>query len=351
MSGGGAIARGIGARAVPAARTFALTTTLLCAAFTSAGLAVAQTSPRAQLSTLDYRLQARSLAPNVWVVEGDNDDFHPRNGCNIINTGFIATGAGVLVINTGPSRLYGEQLRALIARTTREPVVQVLHLNLHPDYFLGNQAFVDVPRIATAATRQGITRESSAYEANLYRLCGDWMKGTSTVAPDRTFEVNGVSAGAAATSGRLHVGSRELDWHALAGHTDSDLVLVDRESGVAFVGGLVFHQRVPTTPHARVAQWLASLEALDKLGLRTVVPSHGPVHEGTAGLAATRRFLQWLDTAFGKHAADGLEMNEVLRAPVPDEFRRWAAFATEYVRNVAHLYPVYERKALGEARR
>jgi quinoprotein relay system zinc metallohydrolase 1 len=316
-----------------------------------AGPAQAQVAPRANQATLDYRLQARSLAPNVWVVEGDNDDFHPKNGCNIINTGFIATGAGVLVVNTGPSRLYGEQLRALISRTTREPVAQVLHLNLHPDYFLGNQAFVDVPRVATAATRDGIARESSAYETNLYRLCGDWMKGTATVAPDRTFEVSGAPAGAASVSGRLRMGAREFDWHVLAGHTDSDLVLVDRESGVAFVGGLVFHQRVPTTPHARVPQWLAALEVLEKLGLRTVVPSHGPVHEGTAGLAGTRRFLQWLDASFGRHAAEGLDMNEVLRAPVPDEFRRWAAFSSEYVRNIAHLYPFYERKALGEPRR
>jgi glyoxylase-like metal-dependent hydrolase (beta-lactamase superfamily II) len=110
---------------------------LLCA-----GALAQRADPRA----LDYRLQARALAPGVWVVEGDNADFSVANGCNIINTGFIATGQGVLVINTGPSRLYGEQLRALIARTTPEPVVQVLHLNLHPDYFLGNQAFADVPR-------------------------------------------------------------------------------------------------------------------------------------------------------------------------------------------------------------
>ena len=58
------------------------------------------------------------MAPGVWVVEGANADFSPANGCNIINTAFVGTGAGVVVINTGPSRLYGEQLRALIARTT-----------------------------------------------------------------------------------------------------------------------------------------------------------------------------------------------------------------------------------------
>ena len=36
--------------------------------------------------------------------------------------------------------------------------------------------------------------------------------------------------------------------------------------------------------------------------------------------------------------------------PVPAEFRGWAAFDTEYLRNVAHLYPGYERRALGGAR-
>jgi glyoxylase-like metal-dependent hydrolase (beta-lactamase superfamily II) len=93
------------------------------------------------MAVFDLGLKARALAPGVYVVEGANDDFSLANGCNIINTGFITTGAGVLVINTGTSRLYGEQLRALIARTTPEPVAQVIHLNLHPDYFLGNQAF------------------------------------------------------------------------------------------------------------------------------------------------------------------------------------------------------------------
>jgi hypothetical protein len=75
------------------------------------------------------------------------------------------------------------------------------------------------------------------------------------------------------------------------------------------------------------------------------------VHEGTAGLAETRRYLQWLDGAFTRYAEQGLDMNEVLYAPVPEEFRGWAAFATEYVRNVAHLYPRYEKKALGAPRR
>ena len=205
----------------------------------------AQATARADLATLDYRLQARELAPGVYVVEGDNADFTPANGCNIINTGFIVTSAGVLVINTGPSRRYGEQLRALIARTTDRPVAQVLHLNLHPDYFLGNQAFADVPRWATAATRAGMAREAAAYETNLYRLCGDWMKGTEHLLPDRDADVM-------VRAGRWVLGEREFELHELRGHTDSDLVLTDRRSGIVFAGALVFAQRGPTTPHAHV---------------------------------------------------------------------------------------------------
>jgi quinoprotein relay system zinc metallohydrolase 1 len=300
-------------------------------------------APAVDVARFDYGLRARALADGVYVVEGANDDFTVANGCNIINTGFITTGAGVVVINTGTSRRYGEQLRALIARTTKEPVVQVVQLNLHPDYFLGNQGFADVPRTATSVTRAGVAREAAAYETNLYRLCGDWMLGTETVAPDRDLRLP-------APGSAWQVGRRAFELHEFRGHTDSDLVLVDRTSGVAFVGGLVFVQRIPTTPHAQVAPWLKSLDALEAMNLRTLVPSHGPVQvtpEATReGIAQTRRYLQWIDQNFSRWAAQGWEMNEVLRAPVPAEFRGWAAFKTEYTRNVAHLYPVYEQRVL-----
>jgi quinoprotein relay system zinc metallohydrolase 1 len=292
----------------------------------------------AHADSFDLGLQARALAPGVYVVEGTNADFSPANGCNIINTGFIVTGAGVLVVNTGASRRQGEQLRALISRTTAEPVVRVLNLNLHPDYFLGNQAFADVPRAATSATAAGMAREGSAYASNLYRVCGDWMKGTEPLLPDTP-----------AAAGPLRIGEREFELLEMAGHTASDLVLIDRRSGVAFVGGLVFAQRVPTTPHAQLDAWFASLDRLDALaarGLRQIVPSHGPVQRGVDGIDQTRRYLRWLDTTFSTAAQQGLEMSEVLALPVPAEYRAWAAFTTEYVRNVAHLYPRYEQQAL-----
>jgi quinoprotein relay system zinc metallohydrolase 1 len=288
-------------------------------------------------ATFDYRLRARELAAGVYVVEGANADFGVANGCNIINTGFIVTGAGVLVVNTGPSRRYGEQLRALIARTTREPVVRVVHLNLHPDYFLGNQAFVDVPRLATPLTRAGMQRDAKAYEDNLYRLCGDWMKGTELVLPSRD-----------AVPGVERIGAHEIETIELRGHTDSDLVLIDRTRGIVFAGGLVFARRIPTTPHAQLGAWRESLRQLSGWSFRTWVPSHGAVLDDNSAIAATQRYLDWIDRAFDAAAQRGADMNEVLRMPVPAEFMQWGAFSTEYVRNVANLYPRYEQRAFAK---
>jgi len=289
--------------------------------------------------SLDYQLTARAVAKDTWVIEGANADFAPSNGCNIINTGFIATSAGVLVINTGPSRLYGEQQRQLIQRTTSRPVVAVFNLNLHPDYFFGNQAWADVPTYALPGTRQGMQAEGNAYADNLYKLCGDWMRATESTPAAQPLE-----------TGSRTWGDHTIRLTRFQGHTADDLVLEDQTTGVVFAGGLVFANRAPTTPHARLAEWLASIDQLEqqiaKLPPSVVVPSHGPVDRGRTGFSDTRRYLQWLDRQLRSSAARGLDLAEALQLPIPEEFRGYAAVESEFQRSVVHLYPAYEKKAL-----
>jgi len=306
--------------------------------------AAAAPPPRVDVATLDYGLQAHALAPGLYVVAGTNADFSKANGCNIINTGFIVGDDGVLVINTGPTKRYGEQLRALIGRTTDKPVKAVLHLNLHPDYFLGSQAFADVPRYATEATRAGMAREATAYVDNLYRLCGEWARGTEPLLPDQTIAATGQPQ-------PWSPAGRSLQLAAFRGHTDSDLIVIDPASKVAFVGGLVFADRVPTTPHADLAVWLQTLSrlpaTLDAFQVQTLVPSHGPVRPGRAGITQTAHYLDWLDVHLHLWAERGDTINDILRSDVPADVRAMAAFDTEFTRNIVHLYPRYEQAAFG----
>ncbi|PKO30410.1 MAG: MBL fold metallo-hydrolase [Betaproteobacteria bacterium HGW-Betaproteobacteria-9] len=311
-----------------------------------AGAAQAQTvavpppASKPDVANFSYDLHPRQIAEGTWVIEGAVQDFSRANGCNIINTAFIATGAGVVVINTGPSRLYGEQQRRAIERMTQEPVVRVIELNLHPDYFFGNQAWADKPTQALPGSISGMQAEGAAYADNLYRLCGDWMRGTEST-PARE----------AVLPQTLQLGQHQLELKRLHGHTADDLVLLDHRTGVLFAGGLVFAERVPTTPHADFAAWQASLDALEQWhasgAVKQVVPSHGPVHSGLAGVQQTRDWLQWLTTLMQESAERGLDLGEVLGTPVPERFKRWAAQPAELHRSLTQWYPRYELRVLG----
>jgi quinoprotein relay system zinc metallohydrolase 1 len=313
-----------------------------------ATLTAAATFPAttAKPATMDYGLTPHELAPGHWVIEGAVDDFGRHNGCNIINTAFIVTAQGALVINTGPSRLYGEQQRQAVERVVRQVTGQpptrgsVLNLNLHPDYFFGNQAWGNWPTQALAGSRAGMRAEGPAYADNLYRLCGDWMKGTESTPAQADMAV-----------GELAVGPRKLQLHRLQGHTADDLVVLDPVAGVAYVGGLVFMNRVPTTPHADFDRWLTSLDVLEALltqgNYKWVVPSHGPVHSGLAGLQQTRDWLKWLTNAMQTSADKGLDLNEMLHQPnVPPRFANWAAMPAELQRSLTQWFPLYEARAL-----
>ena len=66
------------------------------------------------LADLDYVLSPRQIAEDTWLLEGSTDNFAKANGGNIVNTAFIVTRQGVVVIDSGPSKRYGEALRKAI---------------------------------------------------------------------------------------------------------------------------------------------------------------------------------------------------------------------------------------------
>ncbi|MEM1189368.1 MAG: quinoprotein relay system zinc metallohydrolase 1 [Pseudomonadota bacterium] len=287
-----------------------------------------------------YDLQPQEVAEGIFVLEGELEHFSFRNGGNIVNTGFIVGDDGVVVIDSGPSRLYGEQLRAAIARTTDKPITAVLITHLHPDHFLGNQAFADVPVLALPGTVEGIRAQGELFNDAMYRMAGPWMKGTEVRIPD-----------ALDSDGRVVLAGRELELLSLAGHSGADLAVFDRESGVLFAGDVVFYRRTPTTPQANIARWLDDLERLRSVPYRVLVPGHGPAVTDHRAIEQTALYLDWLATNLRAQAESGISMAEALE---PHEsgaaFFSLAVFLEEFQRSVAHLFPAMEEEALARGK-
>lgn len=284
------------------------------------------------LAELDYHLEPRQIAPDTYVLEGRTEKFSRENGGNIVNTGFIVSEDGVVVIDSGPSLRYGQALRAAIGKVTDKPVVQVFLTHHHPDHALGSQAFTDVPIAALKGTGEQLAKEGDGLAENMYRMVGDWMRGTQVRLPDQE-----VAAG-------VHrFGSHALHLLAFTGHSGADLAVLDEKTGVLFAGDLLFYQRALTTPHSPgLGQWREDLARLQVMDWKVLVPGHGPMARDRAPFDQMLDYLGWLDGLLKDSAAQGLEMNEVIASPIPERFGGIRMTRYELTRSVTHLYPRYE---------
>lgn len=288
----------------------------------------------ARSEAFDYRLVPERIADGVYVLIGLTEDFSRDNGGNIVNTGFIVGSEGVIVIDTGPSRRYGEQMLAAIRSITGLPVVLTLNTHHHPDHFLGNQAFPASSLAALPATISGIRDEGEGFNENMYRLNGDWMRDTRVVVP-----ANEV------TAGRMMVAGRDIELLALSGHTAADLVIIDHQTSTVIASDLLFFNRAATTPHAHIPTWLRALDTLETLEAQRWVPGHGPVVTDLSALLQTRDYLTWLQETIQTGAETGMDMAEMLALPLPERFASLDQASTEYRRSVVHLFPAAELAA------
>lgn len=282
-----------------------------------------------------YDLEPVEVADGVYAFEGRLEHFTRENAGNIVNTGFIVTAAGVIVIDTGSSYLYGVAMREAIAEVTAQPVVAAYITHHHPDHYLGNEAFSEASISALPHTMEAIEREGDDVTDALYRSVGDAMRGTEPVVPEHE-----------AMPGVYEHAGRELEMIAVGGHSgheEADLMILDRTSGVLFAGDVVFVDRAPTTPHADVPRWIAELEKLEERveteEIQAVIPGHGPLERGMEGIAQTREYLEWLLQRLEQGADEGLHPAELMARPIPEPFAALAVIDEEYPRSVAHLYP------------
>jgi len=201
---------------------------------------------------------------------------------------------------------------------------------------MGIAAFDPAIVAALPQTITDMARDGRGFSDALYRLLGDWMRGTDLVLPGRKI-----------TEASEEFGGRRLRLMALAGHSAGDLALLDEQTGLLIGGDLLFHDRAPATPTADLPRWRTSLDNLAKLPHRAALPGHGPFDpSGQEAIAQTRDWIDWLEEALTAAVRSGLDMVEAGSVPIPARFAGMAAARYELQRSVSHFYPGLEAKWL-----
>ena len=279
-----------------------------------------------------------AIAPGVYAFIGDNEAVAPANHGIVANNGFIVGPEGVTVIDTGSSYRYGRAMIEAIRKVTPLPIRLVIITHQAPEFVFGASAFRDddVPILAHARTAQLIHDRCSICLANLRKTLGeDEMAGSRVTVPDQT--VNGTT--------EIDSGGRKLQLlHFGPASTPGDLAVLDTQTGVLFAGGLVLNGRIPELRNEKIPGWLAALEHLHALDLKTIVPGFGAPLHGGEGIMQTGEYLRELDASVKRAYKNGVGLTEAMHTVQVPAFRNYKLYSIAQPQNVQRIYLQLEKQ-------
>jgi quinoprotein relay system zinc metallohydrolase 1 len=289
----------------------------------------------AEAAPLAYTLEPIKLDDGAWMIAGRQEAITFENGGAIANITILDSSEGAIVVDTGPSRRYGEELAKIARDLTGKDVARVYLTHFHPDHVFGNQGFDAGKITAPEGVITGLKDLGNSFSDAMYYIARDWMRGTEVVLPS-TAVIEGIE----------DIGGRRLRLMPRAGHTSSDLAIYDEISGLLIAGDLAFLDRAPTTPHADIATWTTTLGELNSIDCNRLVPGHGPAETGKRAIAQTRDWLLAIRDVIERCFNEGLDMTEAMAAPLPAGLQQIALARYEFTRSVMHLYPKLESAKL-----
>ena len=204
------------------------------------------------------------LTDHVWAIPDGSASLVP-------NVGIIVGKKAVLVVDTGMGTRNAETVLREVARVAAGKPIYIVTTHVHPEHDMGAHAFPkdsklirsmnQVAAIAAGAGMSLVPMFASRSELNAGLLEDAHHRDADILFQGQyTLDLGGLKA-------------RIFDMGT--NHTLGDtVVLVD---GVLFSGDVAMKpQPAFANPSAKISHWLESLDRLQAMKPRTIVPSHGP---------------------------------------------------------------------------
>lgn len=246
-----------------------------------------------------HALDARKVADGVYALVGDLGQRSPENLGHNMTSGFIVTADGVVVIDTGASKLGAQAIHAAIRKITDKPVIYAINTGGQDHRWLGNDYFKHqgAKLVASAAGLDDMRTRGAEQMAQAERFLKDKFAGTVPAYPDVTFKDRYT----------LPVKGERIELIFTGGaHTPGDLFVWLPQHSIVFAGDAVFVQRLLGVIPGSARRWITSLEYLrDELKPKTVVPGHGHVTDLNESLRDSYDYLVFLRDATRQRFADG----------------------------------------------
>jgi len=256
----------------------------------------------------DAPLNVTKVNDHVYAIVGEIDDrSYDNDGLNN-NQAFIVAKDGVILIDSGASKIGAARIEKAIANVTKTPVKWVINTGSQDHRWLGNAYFASkgaevIAFEGTVATQKKVGAQQID---TLKKTLKERMDGTTPAYATRILKDS---------PAKLDLGGEKLEVMYTNAHFPGDSMVWLPKEKILAAGDLIYVDRmlgVHDTSSVKNA-WAAWQEVV-KLNPTTVIPGHGQVCDMAKAKKDTGDYYAFLVNVVGKAAQDMAPMDEVIKA-------------------------------------
>lgn len=291
------------------------------------------------LQAHSYGLVPKKVAEDVYCFFGLTEEITKENAGNIVNTCFVYTKEGFVVIDSGPTFAYASQAYTQMQKIAKLPVKYVINTHDHDDHWLGSSfyksknAFLIGPR----TYEQNIV---AGMQTRMHRILGDALYEKTFIVKLDTIVDGNLT---------LKVGDKHFEIKKLVkqAHTKGDLIVYIPETKVVFAGDLVFNDRITSLRDGSIIGSIEALKHIDALHPKVVIGGHGYKTDANA-TKMLGKYLTEMKKEILKALDDDISIEQITtRVKIP-EFKDINLYDVLHKRNVFEAYRELEMYEEGE---
>ena len=254
----------------------------------------------------EYQPKAEQVTENIYAIVGPLGQRSTENDGLNAKFGFIVTGQGVMLIDSGASKLGAEKLARAIKAVTDQPIRWVINTGSQDHRWLGNDHFATQGAEVMALVRTAATQAQYAEQhmEGMKRFLGERMAGTRPLPAAKTLQRE---------SAALELGGETLVLAHTDAHFPGDAWVWLPKRGVIFSGDLIYVDRIlGVLPWSSVKHGQKAFHGLEALSPKFIVPGHGGVCDLAKAKAETGDYYDLLADKVGAAAKEMEPMDATL---------------------------------------
>lgn len=275
----------------------------------------------------NYHLKPYEISKGIDCFFGIPSQVSEINAGNMINSCYIETSEGYVVIDSGPTYSYAQEAYEVMKKKKNLVVKYVINTSWDEVHVLGNEFYKELGAkiIGPKGYQKYLETKRELFLEK--RLSKDAFINTRIVSLDKYIEKEEL----------LKIGDMKFFIRLIEGDTNH-LYIYLQEQDIVFAGDLIFNnQIVPINNGRSINSWLKEIEKLSTLKWSDIISSHGYMTRRSA-LKNTKSYLTLLKESVSKGIEHNKTVEELTKVLAFDDFKAMKFYDIWHRKNVIKVY-------------